>query len=31
MGEGWLVKVSCVDKTDPDLMDIETYHEYIKE
>ena len=31
MGEGWLVKVSCVDKTDPDLMDSETYREYIKE
>ena len=30
MGEGWLVKISCVDKTDPDLMDQETYNEYIK-
>jgi glycine cleavage system H protein len=30
MGEGWLVKISCVDKTDPDLMDHETYNEYIK-
>ena len=30
MGEGWLVKISCVDKTDPDLMDNETYHEYIQ-
>ena len=28
MGEGWLVKISCVDKTDSDLMDSNAYHEY---
>ena len=30
LGEGWLVKISCVDKFDPELMDSETYAEYVK-
>jgi glycine cleavage system H protein len=30
LGEGWLVKISCVDKSDPELMDSETYAEYVE-
>ena len=30
LGDGWLLKISCVDKSDPELMDSETYAEYIE-
>ena len=30
LGEGWLLKISCVDKSDPELMDSETYAEYVE-
>lgn len=30
LGDGWLLKISCVDNSDPELMDSETYAEYIE-
>ena len=30
LGDGWLLKISCVDKSDPELMDSETYAEYVE-
>lgn len=30
LGDGWLLKISCVDKSDPELMDSETYEEYVE-
>jgi len=30
LGEGWLLKISCVDKSDPELMDSKTYDKYVE-
>jgi len=31
LGEGWLLKVCCINKNDKDLMDNEEYYKYVEE
>jgi len=30
LGEGWLLKISCVEKSDPEFMDSKTYDKYVE-